>query len=40
VFGKLNVSSRNQLSRALGEQLTPAPPYGFEPRAAPTMVES
>jgi len=40
VFGKLDVSSRNQLSRALGNQLAPAPPYGLEPRAAPTMVES
>ena len=40
VFGKLNVTSRNALSRALGDQLTPAPPYGLEPRAAPTMVES
>jgi len=26
VFGKLDVSSRNQLTRALGEQLAPAPP--------------
>ena len=40
VFGKLDVSSRNQLSRALGDQLAPTPPYGLEPRAAPTMVES
>ncbi|MBV8220181.1 MAG: helix-turn-helix transcriptional regulator, partial [Solirubrobacterales bacterium] len=40
VFGKLEVSSRNQLTRALGDQLAPAPPYGFEPRAAPTMAES
>lgn len=40
VFGKLDVSSRNQLTRALGDQLAPAPPYGLEPRAAPTMVES
>ena len=40
VFGKLDVSSRNQLSRALGVQLAPTPPYGLEPRAAPTMVES
>jgi DNA-binding CsgD family transcriptional regulator len=40
VFGKLDVSSRNQLTRALGDQLTPAPPYGLEPRAAPTIVES
>lgn len=40
VFGKLDVSSRNQLSRALGDQLASTPPYGLEPRAAPTMVES
>jgi len=40
VFGKLDVGSRNQLTRALGDQLAPAPPYGLEPRAAPTMVES
>jgi DNA-binding CsgD family transcriptional regulator len=40
VFGKLDVSSRNQLTRALGDQLAPAPAYGLEPRAAPTMVES
>jgi DNA-binding CsgD family transcriptional regulator len=40
VFGKLNVTSRHQLSRALGDQLTPAPPYGREPRAAPPMVKS
>ncbi len=40
VFGKLDVSSRNQLSRALRDQLAPTPPYGLEPRAAPTMVES
>jgi len=40
VFGKLDISSRNQLSRALGGQLAPAPSYGLEPRAAPTMVES
>ena len=40
VFGKLNVTSRHQLARALGEQLTATPPYGIEPRAAPTMVES
>jgi DNA-binding CsgD family transcriptional regulator len=40
VFGKLDVSSRNQLSRALGYPDAPAPPYGSEPRAAPTMVES
>ena len=40
VFGKLNVTSRNQLSRALGDQLAPAPPYGNEPRGAPAMVEN
>jgi DNA-binding CsgD family transcriptional regulator len=40
VFGKLNVGSRHQLSRALGEQLAPAPPYGLGPRAASTMIES
>jgi DNA-binding CsgD family transcriptional regulator len=40
VFGKLDVSSRNQLTRALSDQLAPAPPYGLEPSAAPTMVES
>ena len=40
VFGKLDVSSRNQLTRALRDQLPPAPPYGLEPREAPTMVES
>lgn len=39
VFGKLDVRSRNQLARALGDQLTPAPPYGLEPWAAPTMVQ-
>jgi DNA-binding CsgD family transcriptional regulator len=38
VFGKLNVTSRNQLSRALGDQLTPTPPGGEEPRAARTIV--
>ena len=40
VFGKLDVSSRNQLARALGDQLAPAPPYDLEPWAAPAMVES
>jgi DNA-binding CsgD family transcriptional regulator len=40
VFGKLGVRSRNQLSRALGGQLAPAPPDGLEPRAAPTTVQS
>jgi len=40
VFGKLDVGSRNQLSRALGDRLAPTPPYGLEPRAAPTMVEN
>ena len=40
VFVKLDVSSRNQLARSLGDQLAPAPPYGLEPRAAPAMVES
>jgi DNA-binding CsgD family transcriptional regulator len=40
VFGKLDVSSRNQLTRALGDQLAPAPPNGLEPWAAPTMVEN
>jgi DNA-binding CsgD family transcriptional regulator len=40
VFAKLDVTSRNQLTRALGDQNAPAPPYGLEPRAAPTMVES
>ena len=40
VFGKLEVTSRNQLSRALGDPLVPAPPYGLEPRAAPAMVEN
>jgi DNA-binding CsgD family transcriptional regulator len=40
VFGKLNVTSRHQLSRALGDQLTPAPPYDLQPLAAPTMIES
>jgi hypothetical protein len=40
VFGKLDVSSRNQLPRALGGQLALAQPYGREPWAAPTMVES
>jgi len=40
VFGKLDVRSRNQLSGALGDQLTPTPPYGLEPGAAPTMVQS
>ncbi len=40
VFGKLGVNSRNQLARALGDQLAPTPPYGIEPRAAPAMVQS
>src|SRR5579864_1273354 len=40
VFGKLDISSRNQLAKALGDQLAPAPPYGLEPRAAPAMAES
>jgi DNA-binding CsgD family transcriptional regulator len=37
VFGKLDITSRNQLPRALGDRLAPAPPDGFEPRAAPTI---
>jgi len=40
VFGELEVRSRNQLSRAPGDQLTPAAPYGSELQAAATMVES
>ena len=40
VFGKLDVRSRNQLSRAPGDQLTPALLYGSELQAAATMVES
>jgi DNA-binding CsgD family transcriptional regulator len=40
VFGELDVRSRNQLSRALGDQLTPAALYGSELQAGTTMVES
>jgi hypothetical protein len=40
VFGELDVRSRNQLSPALGDQVTPAALYGSELQAATTMVES